>query len=136
MPSAFEADRDEPCLTGDQGIEVVEHEFARMIHRQHAHGRAGLRRGELPRHDVRMMLELAHENLVAGAEQGAQIRLCDEVDRLGRAAHEHELPAARRVDERRDAVARALVGRGRAFGQRVHAAVHVRIVEAVVGAPQ
>ena len=103
-------------------------DFAARVDRRDDELRAGLLRSHLPRHDVRVMLEVGDQDLVAGDARRPREALRDQVDRLGRAAHEHDLVAGARVDERRQPVARRLVEPGRFLAQGVHAAVDVRVV--------
>ena len=88
---------------------------------------AGLLGDELPRDEVRVMLELGDHDDVARAEVLEPPGVRDEVQRLGRAAREDHLAARRRVDVRAHLLARALVAGGRALGKRVDAAVDVRV---------
>ena len=74
-----------------------------------------------------MVLELGDDDEVAGAEVVEPPRVGDEVDALRRAAREDDLARRRRVDERAHLLARALVAGGRALGELVDAAVHVRV---------
>jgi hypothetical protein len=59
---------------------------------------------QLPRHDVRVVLEPGYEDLVSGDQPRARVGLGDQVDPLGGAAHEDELLCARRVDTLRELV--------------------------------
>ena len=54
--------------------------------------------------------------------------LRDQIDGLGRAAHEHDLLRRRSVQEARAFFARCLVGVGRARGESVRGAVNVRVL--------
>ena len=74
------------------------------------------------------MLELGDHDGVAGTEVLQPPGVRDEVDRLGRAAREDHLALGRRVDERGDRAAGALVALGGALGQPVDAAVDVRVL--------
>ena len=56
----------------------------------------------------------------------------DQVDRLGRAAREDDLGRRRGVDEASDFFSRAFVGGRRALAQLMHAAMHVRVVQALL----
>src|SRR5581483_6379118 len=66
-------------------------------------------------------------DLVAGTDATAPERLGDEVDRLGRSADEDDLARRSRSDEAPDGLARALEGARRLLGERVDAAVDVRV---------
>ena len=67
-----------------------------------------------------------------GREARTREALRDEVDRLGRAAHEHDFLGVARVDEAAHVLARAFVGFGRALAERVDAAMHVGVIVLVV----
>src|SRR6185369_9831775 len=56
------------------------------------------------------MLHRRNQDLVAGLEPGHGETVGDRVDRLGRAAGQHDLVARRRVDEARELVARRFIG--------------------------
>ena len=96
--------------------------------RNHLELRALLLADELPRDDVRVVLHLGDEHLVALADIRAAERLRDQVDGLGRAAHEDDLARVRRVQELLHLVAGLLVGARRPLAQQVHAAMDVGVV--------
>ena len=95
------------------------------------HG-AGLARHDLPRHQVGVVLKARHENLVAGLQEGAAPSLCDEIDRFGSAPGEDDFAFAARIDEALQFVSSSFEGVGGALRQRVHAAMDVRVVVAVI----
>ena len=97
------------------------------VDREHPEVGALLVRDVLPRHEVRVVLELGDEDDVARAEVGEAPRVRDEVDRLGRVADEDDLARGRRVHERAAPLARVLERLGRPLGELVDAAVHVRV---------
>ena len=66
------------------------------VDRHDAQRRAGLLAQQLPRHDVRVVLHLRDEDLVAGLQIRAAAALRDEVDALGGAAREDDLAAIAR----------------------------------------
>ena len=131
VPSEFET---RPVATTlippsrSEGVERVELELAAIVDRDVPEARAGAARDVLPRNEVRMMLQLGDDDDVAGAEVVEPPRVRDEVDRLGGAAGEDHLALGRRVEERGDRAARALVALGRPLRQPVHASVHVRVL--------
>src|SRR6185295_15313056 len=90
--------------------------------------RARLLAGDLPRHDVRVVLELGRDDLVAGAEPRPAPRAGDEIDRFGRPAHEDDLARRLRVDEPLDRRPRGVVLGGRALAERVDPALHVGVL--------
>ncbi len=125
-------ERDDARARAEQPQIGVEVDDALPVDRRDADLRAGLCREELPGHDVRVVLELRDDDLVARREPRAAMGLRDEVDRLGRPAHEHDLGDGGGVHEAPHLLARTLVERGRLLRQRVHAAVHVGMVRAGV----
>ena len=108
-------------------VERVQLQLAVVVDRDVREGRAGLLGDELPRNEVRVMLELGDHDHVAGAEVVEPPRVGDQVDRFGRAAREDHLAIRRRVDVRAYLLARALVACGRALGERIDATVHVGV---------
>ena len=106
--------------------------LAARIHGRHHELRACLLAQHLPGHDVRVMLEMGKEHLIARLEQGTTIALRDQIDGLGRAAHEHDLARRAGVDEARDALACALVQCRRFLAQRMHAAMDVGVMHPLV----
>src|ERR1700732_5284651 len=79
-----------------------------------------------------MMLELADQGLVAGFEEGCAPALRDEVDALGRSAHEDDLARVGGVQKRPHLLARLFKQLGRAGAQAIYAAMHIGIIGAVV----
>ena len=77
------------------------------------------------------MLELGHQDLVAFAEMGAPPALCDEIDRLGRAAGEHHLAVLAGVDERADLFACLFETSGRALREQMHGSMDVGAVPGI-----
>ncbi len=124
--------RDELRARAEQARVLLEDHLAAVGDGHDLERRALLPRQQLPRDDVRVVLERREDDLVAGAEVLAAPRLRDEVDRLGRAAREDDLLGARRVEEPPDDVAGVLVGLGRAPGELVRGAVDVAVVAGVV----
>ena len=74
------------------------------------------------------MLEPGDDDLVAGLDVAPAPGLGDEVDPLGRPANEDNFARRRSAEETADLVARAFVGVGGAGGERVRAAMDVRIL--------
>ena len=116
----------------EQGCERVEVHFAGLGDRDDLQRGARLLAEHLPGHDVRVVLEPRDQDLVARAEARPAVALRDEVDGLGRAAHEDDLPRRARVDEAAHLLARALEQVGRLLAQRVHATMHVGVRRLVV----
>jgi len=78
-----------------------------------------------------VVLEFGDDDLVTRTQRRAE-RVCREVQSLGRVLGEHDLVPIRRTDERRNLVARTLVGLGRLRTQLVHRPCHVGVVVCVV----
>ena len=125
--------RDDARLRPEQLLVFVEHHVAAVVDRRDAQLRAGLEAELLPGHDIGVVLEPGDDDLVARLHIAPAPALRDEVDPLGRAAHEHDLFRRSGVEEAPHLVARRLVGVGRAGGQRMRAAVHVGVLVRVEG---
>ena len=121
-------ERDHARARREPPLELLAHDVAALVDRRDDQARAGLLADHLPRHEVRVVLHLGDEHLVARPQPRPRVRLRHEVDRLGRPAHEHDLARRGGVEEAAHRLARRLVGGGRLLGERVHAAVHVRVV--------
>ena len=103
VPSEFETRLVATTLTlpsPRDRVERVELELAEVVDRDHPEVGARALGDVLPRHEVRVVLELGDDDEVAGAEVVEAPRVRDEVDALGRAAREDDLARRRRVDER------------------------------------
>ena len=121
----------DPAL-GEHRVELVERELAGLVDAQVAQLGPGLLAEELPGDDVRVVLHVGDEHLVALAHVLPAPRVGDQVDRLGHVAGEDRgggLP----TDERGDPLARPLEQVGGLAGKRIDAAVDVRVRVAVVG---
>src|SRR5438067_1096744 len=112
---------------GGEPGERREIELALLGERDHRERRAGASADVLPGDEVRVMLELADDDDVTRAEVVQAPRVRDEIDRLRRVADEDDLAHVRRVQQRPHLLPRALESCGRALGEHVDAAVHVRI---------
>ena len=88
--------------------------------------------GELPGHDVAVMLQRAQQDLVARLEPLTCVAVGDEVDALAGAALEDDLFLGRRVDEAAHLFAHRFVGRRRPLTQGVDAAMDVGAIATVV----
>ena len=83
-----------------QGLDRLGMHLAARIHRRDHELRAGLLAQHLPGHDVGVVLEIGDEHLIARlAASERAIALRDQIDGLGRAAHEDDLVARARIDE-------------------------------------
>ena len=87
---------------------------------------------ELPRHQVGVMLQHAHHDLVAGPEVCHPPGVRHQVDRLRRVAREDDLAIGLCVDELRNLDPRLLVGVGGLAREVVDPAVHVGVAHHVV----
>ena len=123
--------RDEPGARVKLALELIQHQFASVVHRPDSQYRATALAQQLPRHDVGVVLHLGDEDLVAGLETLPKAR-CHEVDGLGRTAYEYDLFAACRVDEALHRISRRLVGVGGLLAQAVYTTVNVGIELRVV----
>jgi hypothetical protein len=126
------AERDDAGAVAEQLLVHVHPQFAGIRHRHDAQHRAGRLARHLPRHEVGVVLENRHHDLVAGAEQRAGIGLRDQVDRLGRAADEDDLARLASVQEGPDELAGAFVVGGRALAEQMDTPVNVGVVVQVV----
>ncbi len=108
-------------------VERVELQLTEIVDRDRAEAGAVALRDVLPRDVVGVVLELGDDDEVARTEVVQPPRVRDEVDAFRGAAREDDLAGRRRVDERTRLLARALVAGGRALGELVDAAVHVRV---------
>src|SRR3954454_9520089 len=102
-------------------------ELALLVERDHPQLGAGLAGDELPRHEVRVVLEFGDHYEVARAEVREAPGIGDEIDPLGRVAGEDDLAGVGRVEEGPYPFPRMLERLGRALGQHVDTAVDVRV---------
>ena len=107
-------------------------ELAEVVDRDHLDRRAGLLGDQLPRHDVRVMLEPRQHDLVAGLQHRSAVALRDQVDAVGRALGQDDRVRVGGIEERRRLLARAFVEPGRALAQQMRRAMDVRVRVAVV----
>ena len=123
--------RDKPGARRQQRLETRQVEFAGVVGRRDDQLQAEPVAQLLPRHDVRVVLDIADDDFVAGFEAGRAPALRDEVDRLGGAAHEHDLAVRGGVEQGPRLLARLLEPVGRARAEPIDAAMHVRVLGAV-----
>ncbi len=119
---------DQPRARTEQLLILVQQHLTVIVDRRDAQPRPGLGAQLLPRHDVGVMLQPGDDDLVILADMLAPPGLGDQIDRLGGAAHEHDLVAGRRVQEAGDGIARRLVGIGGARRQFMRGAVDVGVL--------
>ena len=122
--------RDDLRPLGDQRRVQVEPPLGQDL--EPAQRRAGALGEQLPGHQVRVVLHLGDEDLVAGLDRRGE-RVGHQVDRLGGALGEHDL-ARVRAEERGDLRPRALVDLGALLAEQVGAAVRGAVVQLVEGA--
>ena len=108
-------------------VEVREVRIAVLVDPQHQEFGPLPLSDVLPGHEVRMVLELGHDDSVSGAEVVSAPRVCHEVQALRRIAEEDHLASVRGIEERARLLSRALEAAGRALGQHVDRAVDVRV---------
>ena len=120
-------DRDELGPRAEQFLIFLEQDLAAVVDRSDAELRAFLGGELLPGHDVGVVLETADDDFVIGADVLPTPALRDQIDRLGRAADEHDFVGGRRVQKAAHLLARPLVGVGRAGGEFVRGAVDVGV---------
>src|SRR6185312_2259365 len=111
-----------------QLFELAQQQVARVIDRSHLEDRSGLLRNQLPRNDIRVMLQVRDDKLVTRLQVLAPPRVRHQVDRLGGAADEHDVLRAGRPDEVGDGVPRLLVGVGGSGRQFVCGPVNVGVL--------
>ena len=113
-------------------MERVEVEHAAVVDRDDAQPRPGALAGQLPRHDVRVVLHRRDEHLVAGPEVGLAPALRHQVDAFGGVAREDDLVGVGGAEEGGGLGARALEGGRRPLREHVDAAMHVGVRRRVV----
>ena len=94
--------------------------------------RARLLADNLPRHDVRVVLQPGQQHFVARLQHHPAVGLRDEVDAVGRAGRQDDRSGIGSVDEARRLRARPFVRRRRPLAQQVRRAVDVRVGVAIV----
>ena len=118
---------DETCALGDILVEQVDAQPPVVGNGQMPDHNASLHGLHLPRHDVRVVLHVGNQHLVARLH----LRLAEgsrhKVDGLRRAASEDNLVGATGVDELTDALAGRLVQLGSFLRKVMHAAMHVGV---------
>jgi hypothetical protein len=118
--------------TVEQPVEVGEVELEVVGDGDPAELDAALFDEDVPRHDIGVMLHLGDDHRIAGAEVLAGPGVRDEVHRLGDVLREDDLARSTCVEQLGHLGASSLVGGCRLLRDRVDAAVHVRVVVAVV----
>jgi hypothetical protein len=123
--------RDQPRARVQQCLENRDVELAGRTGRRDNEPGADALAQHLPRHDIRVMLDIADNDLVAGFETCRPPALGHQIDRLGGAAQKDDLALVSRVQKRTRFLARLLEPVGRAGAEAVDAAMHIGVVGAV-----
>src|SRR5262249_40144558 len=124
-------ERDHARARRDQAVERRHVERAVGENRDGPEMRATVAGHELPRDEIRMMLELRDDDLIA-LREGPPDRLRDEPEAVRGAAGEDDFLPAWRADEPLDRVACDLVELRRLLAQGVDRPVHVGVTPLVV----
>ena len=120
--------RHQPRARVQQLLVLVEQHLPVVVDRRDADLRALLGGQQLPRHDVRVVLEPGEHDLVVFADVAPAPALRDQVHAFGRAADEDDVLDGAGVEEGLHLLSRRLVGVGRTGGQGVRRAVDVRVL--------
>ena len=115
------------------GMEILQVDLPGRRHPAGGQRRAAALAEQLPRHDVGVMLHFRDEHFVAGPEPAGQAG-GGQVDPLGGASGEDELPGLARADQGGNLRASLLHRRGGLIGQQVGGAMDVGVVVLVVAA--
>ncbi len=107
-------------------------EIARIEHGNDLQNRARFFSSNLPWHNIRMMLHVGDENLIASGELSFHETMRNKIDSLSRATHEDNFVLIRRADKLGSFGASRLVGVCRLLAEIVNAAMDVGIFQAVV----
>jgi hypothetical protein len=121
-------DRDEAGSIVQQLLVRVQVELARVAHRDDAELCPFFLAQHLPRHDIGVVLHHRDHDRITVADLRASVTVGHEIDGLGRAAHEHDLPRLGRVEEPGDRGACGLVGLRRPLAEPVNGAMNVGIL--------
>ena len=111
---------------------LLDDQFAALVDRRRLDRGATAHGDQLPRHDVRVVFHHRGEDRIAGFQPRQRVAVGDHIDRLRGAGGEDQLVARRRVDEARQLVACALVGRGSLFAELMYRTRHIRVVLAIM----
>ena len=114
----------------EQAVEGVEVQRAIVKQRARHQFGAGQLSGDLPGHDVGMVLHAGDQHAITGLEVGTAPAPRDQVDRVGAAHGEDDLLRGGGAKEAGDGGARFLVQGGRAHAALVQTAVHRAVLAA------
>ena len=111
----------------DQSVESFGHQPSRIVEGQHPQFGPLAQRDRLPRNEVRMVLHLAHDDIVARPQERIAPCVGHRVERCRRPRREDHLLAVRGADKGADTVARRFVTLRRLLGQTMYAAVDIGV---------
>ena len=111
----------------DQSVESFGHQPSRIVEGQHPQFGPLAQRDRLPRNEVRVVLHLAHDDIVARPQERIAPCVGHRVERCRRPRREDHLLAVRGADKGADTVARRFVTLRRLLGQTMYAAVDIGI---------
>ena len=122
---------DGPRPPVDERRQQLRAERPGIVERKHAQLGARAFAEHLPRHDVRVVLQLADYDVVARLHEAAAPSVSHGIERRRSTRRKDDLLGLRGTDERRDARPRLLVTLGHLLREAVHPAVDVGVVQAV-----
>ena len=111
----------------DQSVESFGHQPSRIVEGQHPQFGPLAQRDRLPRNEVRVVLHLAHDDIVARPQERIAPCVGHRVERCRRPRREDHLLAVRGADKGADTVARRFVTLRRLLGQTMYAAVDIGV---------
>jgi len=126
-------ERDQLVRVGQHVRHRIEIDVAVFRERRHIDLCADPFGQQLPRHDIRMMLQLGQHDPVARSDTLVAPAVRDEIDRLGRAARKHDFAVGCRADKFGYPPARHLIGQRHIGRARIDPAMHGRIALAITG---
>ena len=124
-------DADDPRAVVDQSGQFLDFEPAVVRERHHAQFRPFPPADQLPRNDVRMMLHLGRDDIVAGSDITLPEAIRHRIDRRRSSSRKHDLARRTGPDKRRDVPPRGLVFVRTGFAHKVQAPVYVGVHLAV-----
>ena len=111
---------------------LLDDHLSRVVDGRDAQPRALLLAKHLPRHDVRVVLQVREDDLVVRADELAPVALHDQVDRVGHVRREDDLAVLGGIEVALHLAPRLLVGLGRGLREGMHAAMDVRVLPLTV----
>ena len=126
-------DGDELCPFVEQAAEGFHVEHAAFINRDDFQLRAGLLAGDLPGHDIGVVLHVRDQDFITGLENRLSKAMGNQIDALGCAAGENDLVGVGQVEHCSQLRAGGFVSVGGPLAEVVDAAVDIGILRRVVG---